>query len=215
MTTANAYQRNVSPYSAGQGCWNSFVRVYESDFHKPKYSSLVVGAWDTLTQLGGSNTELYGIYKTAEGVICVGRHTADVGGVPNGNNLPVINVTPWGGAAAQNETALLVYYKASNIYNANDSISNTSNEVAAINENTDLMVYPNPTTDKLFLSLKDNQSLDSKTNFQLFDIVGKLQLEGNVTNSSIKVAPLPNGIYMLIIQTKEKVYSQKIIIEKK
>ena len=215
MTTANAYQRNVSPYSSGQGCWNSFVRVYESNFHKPKYSSLVVGAWDTLTQLGGSNTELYGLYKTADGVICVGRQTADGGGVPNGNNLPVINVTPWGAAAPLNESALLVYYKASNIFTPTDSISNTTNTVVSIHDKTDLIVYPNPATDKIFLSLFENQALDSKTNFQLFDIMGKLQLEGNVTNSSIKVAYLPNGIYTLIIQTKEKVYSQKIIIDKK
>lgn len=96
ITTANAYQKMVKPNNGGFSAWNSFVRVYDSQFHVPKYSSLVVGVWDTLTQAGGGNTDLYGVYKTSQGVICVGRQTADTSGTPNGNNIPVSNVTPWG-----------------------------------------------------------------------------------------------------------------------
>ena len=116
ITTANAYQKMVNPYYAGLSCWNSFIRVYDSALRIPKYSSLVVGAWDTLTQAGGGNTDLYGVYKTGGGVICVGRQSADVNGIPNGNNLPVINVPAWGNALPQNESAVLVYYPTSPTY---------------------------------------------------------------------------------------------------
>ncbi|MBK8846339.1 MAG: hypothetical protein IPO27_07095 [Bacteroidetes bacterium] len=47
ITTANAYQKMVKPNNGGLSAWNSFVRVYDNQLHIPKYSSLVVGVWDT------------------------------------------------------------------------------------------------------------------------------------------------------------------------
>lgn len=37
ITTANAYQKMVKPNNGGLSAWNSFVRVYDSQFHVPKY----------------------------------------------------------------------------------------------------------------------------------------------------------------------------------
>ncbi len=122
ITTSNAFQKMVKPDFGGLSAWNSFVRVYDSQFHVPKYSSLVVGVWDTLTQAGGGNTELFGIYKTSLGVICVGRQTADTNGIANGNNIPLANVLPWGSSSPLNESAILVYYQAGNLVNIDDSI---------------------------------------------------------------------------------------------
>lgn len=124
ITTANAYQKMVKPAYGGKSCWNNFVRVYEADLKVPKYSSLVVGVWDTITQAGGDNIELFGVYKTGLGVICVGRQKA-VNGVPSGNNLPTTNVLPWGKNIPQNESGVLVYYQANNLINPEDDISSS------------------------------------------------------------------------------------------
>ncbi|MEO6670927.1 MAG: T9SS type A sorting domain-containing protein [Ferruginibacter sp.] len=123
ITTANAYQKMVKPGSGGLSAWNSFVRMYDPQLSVPKYSSLLVGAWDTLTQAGGGNTDLYGLYKTSKGIIAVGRHSANASGVPNGNNIPVVNTVTWGTSIPQNESAILVYYQASNLVDNNDSIT--------------------------------------------------------------------------------------------
>ncbi len=85
---------------------------------------MVVGVWDTITQAGGDNIELFGVYKTGLGVICVGRQKA-VNGVPSGNNLPTINVLPWGKNIPQNKSGVLVYYQANNLINPEDDISSS------------------------------------------------------------------------------------------
>ena len=95
ITTKNAYQKMVLPTWGGKSCWNSFVRMYNTHLGYPKYSSLVVGQWDTLTQTGGDNTELFGMYKTSKGVIAVGRSKADASNVALGNALPVTNIPSW------------------------------------------------------------------------------------------------------------------------
>ncbi|MEZ4798207.1 MAG: hypothetical protein R2809_00220 [Flavobacteriales bacterium] len=97
ITTSNAYQKMVLPYYGGLSCWNSFVRQYQSDLSLPKYSSLIVGAWDTITQEGGANTDIYAVYKTNLGILAVGRHQADANtGIKIGEDIPVNSVPSWG-----------------------------------------------------------------------------------------------------------------------
>lgn len=121
ITTANAHQKMVLPANGGASCWNSFVRVYSNDLSEPLYSSLVVGVWDTITQAGGGNTDLYGVWKTATGVVAVGRHSKNTTtGLPNGNPIPVANTPDWGETTPNAESAILVYYPASNLNNPND-----------------------------------------------------------------------------------------------
>lgn len=59
---------------------------------------------------------LSGIQKTLKTI-----QTADTSGTPNGNNIPTTNVGVWGSSTPQNESAILVYSKAANLYNVNDS----------------------------------------------------------------------------------------------
>jgi hypothetical protein len=215
ITTANAYQKMVKPYYGGLSCWNSFVRVYDSQFHVPKYSSLVVGVWDTLTQAGGNNTDLFGVYKTSQGVICVGRQTADTSGVPIGNNLPVINVTPWGNAAPQNESAILVYYKAANLYNPNDSTGATGiNEQYFNSSNNDIIVYPNPTANKLSFLFAYQNSNQARWKYNVIDPYGRTVAQGNLLNSTIEINSLSNGIYQLQIFNNTNLYTKKIVVSR-
>jgi Secretion system C-terminal sorting domain len=126
MTTANAHQKMVKQLpiaSTNKSSWSQFVREYSSNLSVLKYSSLVNGKWDTLTGANGDNTVISTVYKSTLGLVSVGKHSATASTtVASGNPIPVQNVTPWGNATPNNESAILVYYKAPNILNYDDSI---------------------------------------------------------------------------------------------
>lgn len=213
ITTANAYQKMVKPGNGGYSAWNSFVRVYDSQFHVPKYSSLVVGVWDTLTQQGGGNTELFGVYKTSQGVICVGRQTADTNGTPNGNDIPVTGVTPWGNASPQNESAILVYYKAANIYNPNDSILPTGTSLNSVEENI-MTVYPNPANKFLQISFSDQREVAKKLKYNFTDATGRVIKSGKLSGHLLNIKDLPNGLYHLQVFSESNFYNKKVVISR-
>ncbi|MBM4173614.1 MAG: T9SS type A sorting domain-containing protein [Ignavibacteria bacterium] len=146
ITTANAHQKMVKQTWGGNSCWNDYVRMYEPDFSVPLYSSLVVGQWDTVSQQGGDNVRLYGMFKTAHGIITVGKHTGA------GNEIPVAAVPGWGNANFNGESAVLVYHRAANIVNNFDSpvvITTSTTEAAGTSAFT---LYPNPATEVVNIS---------------------------------------------------------------
>jgi len=214
ITTANAYQKMVKPFYGGLSAWNSFVRVYDNQFHVPKYSSLVVGVWDTLTQAGGGNTELYGVYKTANGVICVGRQNADSSGNALGNNIPVVNVTPWGTSTPQNESAILVYYTATNLYNQNDSIVASSVNNLATENNQRVNVFPNPNSGTFNLSLNLHPASNTQMKYFIRDILGRVVSTGEYDLHSSIETDLPNGFYMLELNSGTQRFYSNFVIEK-
>lgn len=209
ITTANAYQKMVKPGNGGLSTWNSFVRVYDAQFNVPKYSSLVVGVWDTLTQAGGDNTELFGVYKTSEGVICVGRQKADANGVPVGSNLPTINVSQWGNTTPQNESAILVYYKAANLYNPNDGPlpTNINSQSYLSNE---IEIFPNPVAEKLFINVKNQTDLK----YRLTDFSGRIIMQNNLLQPTINLNSVAAGMYHLQVFNNKTFYSKKIIVSR-
>ena len=213
ITTANAYQKMVKPSNGGLSAWNSFVRVYDSQFHAPKYSSLVVGVWDTLTQAGGGNTELYGMYKTNQGVICVGRQTADSSGTPIGNNIPVVNVTPWGSSTPQNESAILVYYQAANLIDINDSITTGTNQLEHFFTSDNILLFPNPaqTTVNVFLNSNQHQTI---LNYRIIDMYGRVVKDEPYTNTEINISDFSNGVYQFQLQSKNQEVGKRFLIEK-
>jgi hypothetical protein len=178
----------------------------------PLYSSLVVGQWDTITQAGGDNTEMFGVYKTSQGVIAVGRQKADTSGNAIGNNLPVTNVTPWGNATPSNESAILVYYKAANLINPNDDI-NTTVHIANVNNNNDLTIYPNPFTLQTTISFSTDQK---NTLIKITDILGREIKSFPFSGKQfiIEKAEMNPGIYFVqVIDQNKKVTNKKIIIQ--
>ena len=118
MTTANAFQKMPLPSTGLAGAWNDFVRVYKPDLSVPLYSSLLVGQWNTSTGAGGDNVRLYGVWKTASGVVAVG--VANSGG----NAMPTANIPTWGSAAENGtQSAVLAYLSATNLYNSADGMA--------------------------------------------------------------------------------------------
>jgi hypothetical protein len=201
ITTANAYQKMVKPYYGGKSCWNSFVRVYEDDFEVPKYSSLIVGEWDTLTEAGGGNTEMYGLYKTSEGVICVGRHIA-TNGFANGNDIPVTNVPSWGAGSSSNESAILVYYKADNLINPNDGGVVSVSELET--EQT-FGVFPNPTNAIINVPLE-------LRNIVVYDSLGRPVKRFGV-GGSLDTSDLQSGSYYIRAERFGKNIGARFIIQ--
>ena len=205
----------VKPANGGLSAWNSFVRVYDAQFNVPKYSSLVVGVWDTLTQAGGGNTDLYGVFKTNQGVICVGRQTADTSGNPNGNNIPVTNITPWGSATPQNESAILVYYKATNLINSNDSTIHTTgvNQPEQLSPSEDILLFPNPAqqTIVVFLNSINRQPV---LYYKIVDMFGRVVKYEAFTDTEINISDLSNGVYQFQLESKTYHIGKKFIIVK-
>ncbi len=211
ITTKNAYQKMVKPFWGGKSCWNSFVRMYDSKFHVPKYSSLVVGQWDTLTQAGGSNTEMYGLYKTSKGIIAVGRHTADTANNAVGNALPITNIPSWGATTSSNESAILVYYVGDSLHNVNDHIATG---IQPIHENEmSITIYPNPAKDVIYIEFENQNDRHERFGYILYSTVGQKIVEGELENNTIPINKSSKGIYFLELYNSHKRVIEKLIIE--
>ena len=118
LTTANAFQKMLKK-DAGVSSWNDFVRVYSPDLSAVEYSSLVTGAWDKVTGVGGGNIALTGVAFVEGGVFAAGTHDAytaeevqkseakaasgkgerlplNLVGTSKGNPMPGANPPAWG-----------------------------------------------------------------------------------------------------------------------
>lgn len=208
ITTANAYQKMVKPQYGGKSCWNSFVRVYDAGFVAPKYSSLVVGVWDTLTGAGGDNTELFGVWKTEGGVVAVGRHTADAAGVPKGNLLPVAQVPAWGTSTAEGESAILVYYPAAALNDTNDGVSGVE---SVVRPTLDVRIFPNPSGGAVTVQVAGANAADLRTVW-VYDQMGKLVTRSDLRTSSVEINGLKNGVYAVKVQSGAHQTVQKLVV---
>ncbi|MEO8615488.1 MAG: autotransporter-associated beta strand repeat-containing protein [Luteolibacter sp.] len=112
VTTSNAYQKLpkiTNSVNEGISPWANFARVFDPDLLTLVYSTALTGAW-TYPAVGSNpegadNTDLYGIFPTAAGLITVGRQRATAT-VSDGNAVPVSNVPAWGKASPSNVAAL-------------------------------------------------------------------------------------------------------------
>jgi len=84
----------------------------------------------------------------------------------------------------------------------------TSNE-DELELSANLLVYPNPSTDKITIELKNNLDLKEAS---LFNIRGK-QIRAKMTDNSFNVSKLPRGIYVLRIVTSKGIIEQKVVLE--
>jgi hypothetical protein len=193
LTTMNAFQANVSPYSTAIGAWNSFMRLYSSDLSDIDYSSLVVGEWDTLTGNGGGNTQLFGICKTSYGMIGVGRQTA-TNGIPDGNPIPVNLVPNWGSDLPDHESAVLVYYQSPEMFNPTDTYSlDNSTFIPAENAPTiHIRCYPNPCGNTL--SILGASAISA---YEVINSEGTCVLAGRLTHGRCDTSTLRAGFYIL------------------
>lgn len=196
ITTSDAWQKMVKPFWGGQSCWNHFVRMYKSDLSKPLYSSLVVGAWDTLTQAGGSNIELYGVCKTSAGILAVGKSEVDLQGIESGNPMPTTSAPSWGSSLPSKESFVIAFLSSASTQNPDDGPSQPTQ--LEIRHQPKLKVYPNPSSGFAVIETNGFSNSNQPT---LTDIYGR-SVAAEFTKSSsysyqINTSALSNGVYLV------------------
>ena len=212
MTTANAFQKMPLPTATEKGSWNNFVRVYPPDFKQPLYSSLLVGEWDKTTGKGGDNTEIYGIWKTAKGVIAVGCENT------GGNAIPTSNIPNWGVSKPNgSKSAIFAYFEAKNLENADDEkIIPTSATDDFANQENLFNIAPNPIENNEFL-IKNENAIFVK-NIIVTSFTGQKITEYAVNqsfmNKNITLPDVSAGLYIVQIQSESKVFLKKIMVVK-
>ncbi len=94
------------------------------------------------------------------------------------------------------------------------ALVDTSCVITGINEqfntNSTFTVYPNPSNDFIVINNQESSSFS----YQIFDLVGKLYLEKlsiSKVSERIQIADLPNGVYLLRINSEGKVLTHKIV----
>jgi len=207
ITTANAYQKMIRQTGSGNSCWNDFVRQYTPTLSKPLYSSILVGQWDTVTQTGGDNVRLYGMFKTEHGIIAVGKHT----GVAN--DMPVSGVPSWGNSTFNNESAVVAYFRAANIENTNDSpvvITTVGNEE---NSDSQLNIAPNPADGSFTIDLGETQYT---SNITITNMLGEVVYMSTVAPTKfvqISTSGFASGVYLVQVQSETGLRTQRVVLQ--
>ncbi len=72
----------------------------------------------------------------------------------------------------------------------------------------DLLVYPNPANDRLFINYKNE---NQKTNFSIIDLLGKTVINDGIDNNYIDISMLENGVYFIQLNNEDKISTAKFI----
>ncbi len=110
------------------------------------------------------------------------------------------------GLAFNNQGDLFVVDRGNNRIRKISGLTSNAEELELASS---LLVYPNPSTDKITIELKNNLELKSAT---LFDIRGK-QVKVQMTDKTLNVSRLPRGIYVLRLETSKGAFEQKVVLE--
>ena len=88
-----------------------------------------------------------------------------------------------------------------------------TNSALSVNDlakyDTDLEIYPNPSSDYIFIKSNKNNSSNYVVN--LSDAAGKLMFSKAVNSNKIDIKSLAKGIYFLTIKTERRIKSFKIV----
>lgn len=84
------------------------------------------------------------------------------------------------------------------------------NYATVINDGTkpELCIYPNPT--QISISIP-NDALINYTKYKIYDIYGRVIIEGEINSKQIDVSNFPNGVYNIILTGTGKTLFQKFI----
>ncbi len=116
-------------------------------------------------------------------------------------------------AFISNETASFFYPSRSGSYavKISDGDCDVLSTCITIDQNLDLLIYPNPTAGDLIINKNDHGAITSR----VYDAIGKLIYTKILTD---KITPLdfsdyPSGVYMIVLEGQDELTSHKIIKE--
>jgi sugar lactone lactonase YvrE len=143
----------------------------------------------------------------SSGVISTVAGTGEAGFSGDGSLATKAKLANPTGLAFNKEGDLFVVDRGNNRIRKISGLSSTSNDEVALAAN--VLVYPNPSTDKITVELKNNLELKKVS---LFDTAGK-QVKVKMTDNTLNVAKLPRGIYVLRVATSKGNIEQKIVLK--
>jgi hypothetical protein len=76
-------------------------------------------------------------------------------------------------------------------------------------ENNFFSVHPNPALDKLYIEFSSAKL--SESSYDVVDMLGRTFMTGNLKSNFINIVRLPEGLYVLRINTGEKAFRQKFV----
>ena len=95
-----------------------------------------------------------------------------------------------------------------------DDVSITSNNSTGIKDNilanSDITIFPNPSSDYINIRIDENLTIKTIT---LFDLKGKVLKSFNKNNKSFIINDLKSGFYLLKINTEEGTIAKKLLIK--
>ena len=100
-------------------------------------------------------------------------------------------------------------------YQLNINVSEETLSLGDISYNNEIIVYPNPASEKINIKLKNDQL--SYNNISIINSLGqvvKTQKSNSETDVNIDVKDLPSGLYLLNINSDSSTSVKKLIIEK-
>jgi hypothetical protein len=150
---------------------------------------------------------------TASALLVEGYNGSTWISVDNISNLPTTGTTKtYINVGAYNKFRFTYTKSQGNIaFDDVDVICGISVGLAEIMNKNAINIYPNPVTDRLFITCFDRKDL----NMQIYNILGELILQRKLNNSSneIDISALRKGIYIVKIVSENGTMQQKIIKE--
>lgn len=193
ITTVDAHQKMPKPGTGSVSAWNQFIRVYRPDLSAPVYSTLLTGAWDTLSGIGGSNTQILAAIPFSNGVFAVGYHETDPAtGVARQNAIPTANIPSWGNGSPNGESAIFGRLGFVNLNPIGLNLAQTTFCAQSGNNTFTISFTPPPN----FLV---NFNAGNQFQAELSDINGKFAEDGGITTVIGSLTSTSNGTQNLTI----------------
>jgi hypothetical protein len=79
-------------------------------------------------------------------------------------------------------------------------------------DNNALIIYPNPVSDQLHISIEGK--VQTQMTILISDMSGRVVLTNNTTSGTINVSSLANGVYVIKVNSEDKVYLKHITIQR-
>ena len=88
-------------------------------------------------------------------------------------------------------------------------ISTATNEV----ESTEFMVYPNPASESIRVSLQNTLKSSDIKNVAIFNVSGQMVFNASSFQEKISTSHFPTGLYFMHLKTDRQVLVKKLIVE--
>jgi len=87
-------------------------------------------------------------------------------------------------------------------------------EVITVYNETAITIYPNPASDKIEVSSRQNEV----SNIEIYNLLGEIiyayPTADYLSPITINVADIPNGVYFMQVKTSEGIFTKKVIIQR-